>query len=236
MTLEMGDESMKGLFTVSDSKVIGSLKFDERGLIPAVVQDAKSGQVLMLAYMNEESLAKTLREGKTCFYSRSRQQLWLKGETSGHFQYVQKVYYDCDADTLLLLVEQDGVACHEGFYSCFHNLLEEDGSVKTEGEPGEVPGHELGKVLGELYDMVKERKASRPEGSYTTYLFDKGQDKILKKVGEEAAESIIASKNNNHDEILYEVSDLFYHLMVLLAYHELNPSEIATELVRRRKK
>lgn len=226
---------MKGLFTVSDTKVIEKLKFDGQGLIPAVVQDARTGMVLMLAYMNKESLEKTLTGGKTCFYSRSRQELWLKGETSGHYQYVQRVYYDCDADTLLILVEQDGVACHEDFYSCFHNLLQEDGSVITEGQAGVAPHNNLGKVLKDLFAMAKERKITRPEGSYTTYLFDKGQDKILKKVGEETAESIIASKNNNPDELVYEVSDLFYHLMVLLAYHDMDPGEIADELVRRRK-
>ena len=232
----MEEEPLKGFFSVTDTQVINSLKFDERGLIPAVVQDTKSGRVLMLAYMNKESLEKTLNEGKACYFSRSRQQLWLKGETSGHCQYVQKVYYDCDADTLLLLVEQAGVACHEGFYSCFHNVLKADGSVAVEGEPGLVPRHDLGRGLGELYALIKDRKLIRPEGAYTTYLFDKGQDKILKKVGEEAAETLIASKNHIQDEIVYEVSDLFYHLMVLLAYHEIDPEEIADELVRRRKK
>jgi len=223
------------LFTVSDTKVIDLLKFDVQGLLPAVVQDARTGIVLMLAYMNKESLERTLTEGRTCFYSRSRQELWVKGETSGHFQHVQKILYDCDADSLLVLVEQDGVACHEGFYSCFHNQIQADGSVTSEGKPQLIPRNDLGKVLNGLYEMSKERKLSRPEGSYTTYLFDKGQDKILKKVGEEAAETIIASKNNNRDEIVYETSDLLYHLMVLLAFHDMEPGEIADELVSRRK-
>ncbi|HWJ04045.1 MAG TPA: bifunctional phosphoribosyl-AMP cyclohydrolase/phosphoribosyl-ATP diphosphatase HisIE [Verrucomicrobiae bacterium] len=224
------------MLIVSDSRIIDSLKFNEQGLLPAIVQDAKNGQVLMLAYMNRESLGRTLAEGKACYYSRSRQSLWLKGETSGNFQYVQRIYFDCDADTLLIMVEQDGVACHEGYYTCFHNEVNPDGSNSVVGKPGVIPGNDLGKVLNELYTLIMDRKTSRPEGAYTTYLFDKGQDKILKKVGEEAAETLIASKNHNRDELVYEVSDLFYHLMVLLAYHEMEPGEIATELIRRRKK
>lgn len=229
-------ESMKGTFTVQDTSVIEKLKFDQHGLIPAIVQDVKSSQVLMLAYMNKESLVKTLTEGKACYYSRSRQQLWLKGETSGNYQYVQEIYYDCDADSLLVLVEQDGVACHEEFFTCFHNQLQADGTVQTKGEPNVIPRADLGKVLDELHALITTRKQEMPEGSYTTYLFAKGQDKILKKVGEETAESIIASKNNNPDEIAYEVSDLFYHLLVMLVYHGMSPVDIAEELVRRHKK
>ncbi|HEX3015648.1 MAG TPA: phosphoribosyl-AMP cyclohydrolase, partial [Desulfobacteria bacterium] len=160
---------MKGVFTVENTQVIEQLKFDDKGLIPAVVQDAKTGQVLMLAYMNKEALQKTLTEGKACYFSRSRGKLWVKGETSGHYQYVQKIAYDCDADSILLQVEQAGVACHEDFYTCFHNTVGEDGSAKVEGEPNKIPPHNLGRVLDELYALVKERKASLPEGSYTTY-------------------------------------------------------------------
>jgi phosphoribosyl-AMP cyclohydrolase / phosphoribosyl-ATP pyrophosphohydrolase len=236
MQLETEDNKLKGMFTVTNLEVIGTLKFDAHGLIPAIVQDTKTNKVLMLAYMNKEALEKTLTGGKACYFSRSRQELWLKGETSGHFQYVQQIYYDCDADSLLLMVEQEGPACHTNIYSCFHNKLAEDGTVVTAGEPDEIPGNNLGIVLEELFEVIKERKASRLEGAYTTYLFDKGQDKILKKVGEETAECIIASKNNNQDEISYEVSDLFYHLMVLLSYHDMEPSLIADELDKRRKK
>ena len=236
MQLETKTEALRGTFKISDTAVIGSLKFDDRGLIPAIVQDNNTGQVLMLAYMNKESLEKTLREGKACYYSRSREQQWLKGETSGHFQYVQSIKYDCDADSLLMTVNQVGVACHEGIFTCFHNKLQPDGSVSVEEESGEITPQDLGWVLSDLYALIKERKETRPEGAYTTYLFDKGQDKILKKVGEEAAETIIASKNNDPAELVSEASDLLYHLMVLLAHHEVGPERIAAELVRRRKK
>ncbi|MDA8441969.1 MAG: bifunctional phosphoribosyl-AMP cyclohydrolase/phosphoribosyl-ATP diphosphatase HisIE [Peptococcaceae bacterium] len=227
---------MQDRFTVDNVEVIAKLKFDAHGLIPAVIQDVKSNAVLMLAYMNQASLTQTLQEGRACYFSRSRQSMWLKGETSGHYQYVRQIYYDCDADSLLVLVEQAGVACHEGYFTCFHNRIEPNGSVTVEGEAEAIPEAKLGKVLDELYSMILERKQSKPEGSYTTYLFDKGQDKILKKFGEETAESIIASKNNDSTEIVYEVSDLLYHMMVLLAYHELGPAQIAAELIKRRSK
>ncbi len=236
MRIEVEGASMQEKFAVNNLQAIESLKFDAHGLLPCIVQDVDTKQVLMLAYMNRQALEQTLTGGRACYFSRSRQQLWLKGETSGHFQYVRRVYYDCDGDSLLLLVEQQGPACHTNIYSCFHNLLTRDGSTVLEGKPEEIPAKDLGTVLDELYAVVLDRKTSRPAGAYTTYLFDKGQDKILKKVGEETAESIIASKNNNPDEISYEVSDLFYHLLVLLAYHDMSPSLIAEELVRRRKK
>lgn len=213
-----------------------NIKFDGSGLIPAIIQDSKSKAVLMLAYMNEESLRKTVETGVTWFYSRSRQVLWQKGETSGNVQRVMDIYYDCDADSLLVQVEQTGAACHEGTFSCFSRKL---GRTDRQGEtlfvPREVYGQSLTTVLHDLYHVINERKANPKEGSYTTYLFEKGQDKILKKVGEEAAETIIASKNNDNDEVLYEMADLWYHCLVLLAYHKVSPSELLAELQKRRK-
>lgn len=213
-----------------------NIKFDEKGLIPAIIQQAETGIVLMLAYMNQESLLKTVETGVTWFYSRSRNTLWQKGETSGHVQTVQDIYYDCDADTLLIKVEQTGVACHEGTLSCFSRKL---GTTMSQAEklvdPNTVYGQSVSGVLHELYHVINDRKKNPKEGSYTNYLFEKGQDKILKKVGEEAAETIIASKNNDKNELISEMSDLWYHCLVLLANHEVSPSELLAELQKRRK-
>lgn len=200
------------------------LRFDAHGLVPAIVQDVESGQVLMLAYMNEESLQKTLESGQTWFWSRSRKQLWHKGETSGNVQDVKEITYDCDADTLLIKVVQTGVACHTGERSCFYNHLYRE---------GEKPAASYD-IINQVYDVVMSRKAEMPEGSYTTYLFEKGIDKICKKVGEESAEVIIGAKNRSKDEVIYEVSDLLYHLMVLLAEQGVTPKEVYAELAKRR--
>lgn len=200
------------------------LRFDAHGLIPAIIQDVESGQVLMLAYMNEESLQKTLESGQTWFWSRSRKQLWHKGETSGNVQDVKEITYDCDADTLLIKVVQTGVACHTGERSCFYNHLYRE---------GEKPAASYD-IINQVYDVVMSRKAEMPEGSYTTYLFEKGIDKICKKVGEESAEVIIGAKNRSKDEVIYEVSDLLYHLMVLLAEQGVTPKEVYAELAKRR--
>ncbi|HWR29324.1 MAG TPA: bifunctional phosphoribosyl-AMP cyclohydrolase/phosphoribosyl-ATP diphosphatase HisIE [Negativicutes bacterium] len=204
------------------------IRFDEKGLVPAVVQDIETGTVLMLAYMNRESLAQTIETGTTWFYSRSRQELWNKGATSGHVQQVREMYYDCDGDTLLVKVEQTGAACHEGTYSCFSRKFGESESTATE-RPSESEC-----VLPELYGVIENRRKYPKEGSYTNLLFEKGQDKILKKVGEEAAETIIASKNNSQGEVLYEMADLWYHCLVLLAWHGINLDELLTELGKRR--
>lgn len=213
------------------------LKFDEQGLLPAVIQDEATNAVLMVAYMNKEALEKTLASGVTWFFSRSRGRLWQKGETSGHVQKVKDIFYDCDGDTLLVKVEQSGVACHEGTFSCFSRRLENKTAVLApEVDASEVYGASLPAVLGEVYDVIHQRKLAPVEGSYTTYLFEKGQDKILKKVGEEAAETIIASKNHDAGEILYEMADLWYHCLVLLAFHELTPQQLLLELKGRRKK
>ena len=206
------------------------IKFDEKGLVPAVVQDVSTNAVVMLAYMNGESLARTIETGYTWFWSRSRQELWNKGATSGNLQKVVNISYDCDGDSLLVQVEQTGVACHTGEYSCFHNLLWKRDNLPVPEMEG-IPG-----VLSELYRVIQEKRETGGEKSYTKYLFTSGQDKILKKVGEEAAETIIASKNYAKDEVLYEMSDLWYHCLVLLAYHNITPNELLAELGGRRAK
>ncbi|HZK57474.1 MAG TPA: bifunctional phosphoribosyl-AMP cyclohydrolase/phosphoribosyl-ATP diphosphatase HisIE [Clostridia bacterium] len=202
-----------------------SLKFDEKGLIPAVVQDADTKEVLMLAYMNEDSLKKTLGTGETWFWSRSRKELWHKGETSGHVQKVKSISYDCDGDTLLVGVEQKGVACHTGARSCFFNLL-----YLYEGERKERINSD---IIEKLYAIITDRKENPRENSYTNYLFDEGLDKILKKVGEESAEVIIAAKNPDRNELIYETGDLLYHLLVLLKEKDVAPGEIFSELSSR---
>lgn len=213
---------------------IDTLQFDSQGLIPAIVQEVGSGTVLMLAYQNREALLKTLETGETWFYSRSRRELWHKGATSGHYQGVQAIYYDCDADTILLQVKQTGSACHEGYHTCFHNRVVAEGVAKEEQLPLNKE-QSLGIILGELAELIKQRKIDLPEESYTTYLFQKGLDKILKKVGEESAEVIIAAKNENKAEVVYEISDLIYHLLVLMAERDVELGEIAEELGKRRK-
>lgn len=210
--------------------IITKIKFNQHDLVPAIIQEEGTNQVLMLAYMNRESLLKTLSTGKTWFWSRSRKELWNKGATSGNFQLVKGLSYDCDADALLVKVDQVGVACHTGAKSCFFNEVElpQNAAETTNSAPGP-------EVLAQVFSVIKQRQTERPEGAYTTYLFDKGIDKILKKVGEEAAEVIIASKGGNSEEIIYESSDLIYHLMVTLAYHDLTWEDVFRELAKRRK-
>jgi len=213
---------------------LSKVKFDEKGLVPAIVQE-ENGEVLMLAYMNRESLIKTLKTGYTWFFSRSRQTLWQKGETSGNVQQVKAISYDCDGDTLLVRVHQTGVACHTGTYSCFSGRRLDADEQEKSLVPSEPPQDKsLAPVLNELYRVIQDRRMNPVKGSYTNYLFDKGQDKILKKVGEEAAETIIASKNGVREEIVYEMSDLWYHCLVLLAFHNITPEEIFNELMGRR--
>ncbi len=197
---------------------IEDLKFDEKGLIPAIVVDAESKEVLTLAYMNRESLGITLEKKLTCFYSRSRKELWLKGETSGNYQHVVSITADCDNDALVVTVKKDGPACHTGADSCFFQkmqLTDEKFSLES------------------LYQLLEERKKELPEGSYTTYLFQKGMDKILKKVGEEATEVIIAGKNRDKKEAVYEIADLAYHVMVMMAQMEISVEDVRTELASR---
>jgi phosphoribosyl-AMP cyclohydrolase / phosphoribosyl-ATP pyrophosphohydrolase len=197
-----------------------NVRFDPNGLVPAVVQDARTREVLTLAYMNEESLARTLQTGETWFWSRSRNELWHKGETSGNTQEVISLVADCDNDAILVLVNPAGPACHTGARSCFaleHNEEHHGG------------------LLHQLYDLIQSRQEERPEGSYTTYLFDKGLDKILKKVGEESAETIIAAKNDDPKQLIAETADLLYHLLVLLVAKNVNLDDVRNELAQRRK-
>jgi phosphoribosyl-AMP cyclohydrolase / phosphoribosyl-ATP pyrophosphohydrolase len=204
--------------------MIESIKFDQNGLVPAIVQDAASKEVLTLAYMNEESLKKTLETKETWFYSRSRQELWHKGGTSGNIQKVVEMRYDCDQDAILVLVQPAGPACHTGAYTCFSETID-----KQEVQVSQ----DRFQILNTLEKLIAERENELPEGSYTTYLFNEGVDKILKKVGEEASEVIIASKNRDHEELKWEVADLLFHLMVLLREQKLPLDEVLNVLEKR---
>ena len=199
-------------------------KLNNDGMVPVVVQDYITSEVLMVAYMNEEAYENTLRTGKMTYYSRSRNELWLKGATSGHFQYVKSLTADCDMDTILAKVSQVGAACHTGARSCFFNEV-----VKKDYEENSNPL----KVFEEVFAVIKDRKVNPKEGSYTNYLFDKGIDKILKKLGEEATEIVIAAKNPNANEVKYEISDFLYHMMVLMAEKDVTWEEITEELAKR---
>ena len=199
---------------------IDDLKFDEKGLIPAIVTDAVSGKVLMMAYMNRESLQVSMEKGLTCFWSRSRQELWLKGETSGNYQHIVSITADCDRDTLLIKVEKDGPACHTGNETCFNDEIWESDER-----------HEF--TLEGLMELLKGRKAEKKEGSYTTYLFEKGLDKILKKVGEECTEVIISAKDKDKANTVYEIADLAYHVMVLMIEAGISLEDIHRELASR---
>jgi len=198
---------------------IEELKFDEKGLIPAIVVDEGSGKVLTLAYMNRESLAISLEKGLTCFYSRSRNELWLKGETSGNYQHIVDIVADCDRDALVVTVRKEGPACHLGTDSCFNESLLEDGKAPF--------------TLEALMSLIRGRKTEKKEGSYTTYLFEKGIDKILKKVGEECTEVIIAGKADDKKETIYEIADLTYHVMVLMIEMGISLDDIHSELASR---
>ncbi|MDQ0062107.1 bifunctional phosphoribosyl-AMP cyclohydrolase/phosphoribosyl-ATP diphosphatase HisIE [Paenibacillus harenae] len=211
------------------NELLTQIKWDAAGLIPAVVQDAQSKEVLMLAYMNEESLKLSIESGVTWYWSRSRSELWNKGATSGHTQRIVSMSYDCDGDTLLLRVEQQGPACHTGRYSCFYNAIEVQGA-STEAAESAEPAAERFAMLGHLESVIAQRDAERPDGAYTTYLFEKGVDKILKKIGEEASEVIIAAKNQDNDELRSEASDLIFHLMVLLRERKLPLDDVMREL------
>ena len=199
---------------------ISDLKFDERGLIPAIVADAKTKAVLTLAYMNEESLKISMEKELTCFYSRSREELWLKGETSGNYQHIVSISADCDGDALLVLVEPDGPACHTGEVSCFH-------------KPLYISENRSEFSLRSLVSLIESRKIEKTEGSYTTYLFEKGRDKILKKVGEEATEVIIAAKADDKRDTVYEIADLTYHILVLMIEMGISVDDIFDELASR---
>ncbi|MBR5959416.1 MAG: bifunctional phosphoribosyl-AMP cyclohydrolase/phosphoribosyl-ATP diphosphatase HisIE [Clostridia bacterium] len=199
---------------------IDELKFDEKGLIPAIVVDAENGKVLMMAYMNKESLKVSMEKGLTCFWSRSRQELWLKGETSGNYQHIVSITADCDRDTLLVKVEKDGPACHTGNETCFNDVIWESDDL-----------HEF--TYEGLMELIAGRKTEKKEGSYTTYLFEKGLDKILKKVGEETTEVIIAAKDKDKKNTIYEIADLTYHVMVLMIEAGISLDDIHKELASR---
>ncbi len=203
-----------------------TIKFDQNGLVPAIIQDAASKEVLTLAYMNEESLQKSLETKETWLFSRSRQELWHKGETSGNTQKIVDIRYDCDADALVVLVVPAGPACHKGDYSCFSSSLLKE-HIRT--NPSRFA------IIDELEQLIAKREAERPEGAYTTYLFNEGVDKILKKVGEETAEVIIAAKNRDHEELKWEVADLLYHTLVLLREQKLPLDDVLAVLEERNK-
>ncbi|WP_336784250.1 bifunctional phosphoribosyl-AMP cyclohydrolase/phosphoribosyl-ATP diphosphatase HisIE [Paenibacillus illinoisensis] len=224
---------------LSLEQVVEHIRWSD-GLVPAIVQDAETRQVLMMAYMNRESLKLSLESGETWFWSRSRQELWHKGATSGNVQTITSLKYDCDGDTLLVEVKPNGPACHTGEVTCFHNEIvglpqnstEQSGNETNADAPGSRAEGRFD-VLAELESVIAQREVERPEGAYTTYLFDKGVDKILKKIGEEASETIIAAKNKDNDELRLEVSDLMYHLLVLLQERKLPLDDIMAELSRR---
>ncbi|WP_432631564.1 bifunctional phosphoribosyl-AMP cyclohydrolase/phosphoribosyl-ATP diphosphatase HisIE [Brachyspira sp.] len=199
---------------------IEKLKFDEKGLIPAIVIDYYTKEVLTLAYMNKESLEISINEGKTCFYSRSRKELWRKGETSKNYQHIQNIKSDCDNDALVVEVIKEGPACHTGAESCFMNEIYEKENYKDFS-------------VYKLYELIRGRKINNTEGSYTTYLFNSGIDKILKKIGEESSEVIIGAKNDNKEETIYELADLFYHSLVLMVEKNITLNDIKDELAKR---
>ncbi len=236
---------------LGDAEQIGalcdSLQFGADGLIPAVVQDAGTGEVLMVAYMNRESLELSLRSGQAWYYSRSRHSLWLKGETSGHYQYIREVSTDCDRDALLVRVEQVGVACHEGYRSCFFRRLAPAPAIAPPAAPATAPEESRPPggasaaalspepdIFDALADLIVERRRTLPEKSYTAELFRKGIDRIAQKVGEEAVEVVIAGKNRSREAVIEEASDLIYHLLVLLAECDVSLNDIRTKLAERR--
>ncbi|WP_295155366.1 bifunctional phosphoribosyl-AMP cyclohydrolase/phosphoribosyl-ATP diphosphatase HisIE [uncultured Brachyspira sp.] len=216
----MNNNSNNDNIAEKTEEIIEKLKFDDKGLIPAIVTDYYTKEVLTLAYMNKESLEISIKENKTCFYSRSRQELWRKGETSGNYQNIQCIKSDCDNDALIIEVIKEGPACHTGNESCFFNEIYSKEDYKDFS-------------IYQLYDIIKNRKINKTEGSYTTYLFESGIDKILKKVGEECTEVIIGAKNDSSKEIIYEISDLLYHTLVLMAEKNITIDDIKNELSSR---
>ncbi len=214
--------------------LIDQLTFDANGLVPAITRDAESGEVLMMAFMNRAALEQTLATGRMHYYSRSRQKLWMKGESSGHVQTVREIRFDCDADCLLVSVEQEGAACHTGHKSCFYRIWDEAG-VRTEGEKLVDAAVIYGEkdILDAVYHVIQERRQNPSEKSYVASLFAKGLDKILGKIGEEATETAVAGKGGDPEEVVYEVADLFFHTLVLLGWYDLPPERIYAELRRR---
>lgn len=215
---------------MNKQEFLAAVKYDANGLVPVIAQDYHSKKVRMLAYMNEEALTKTLETGRIYYYSRSRQELWLKGEISSYFQYLKSISIDCDGDTLLMQIEQaGGISCHTGNSSCFYRELDKDENKKEY----EIVKVENEAMLSNLYSTIMDRKNNPKEGSYTNYLLDKGIDKILKKVGEEATEVIIAAKNEDKKEKVFEIADLMYHLTVMMADQGITWDEVGEELQKR---
>ncbi len=217
------------------NETVDKIRFDDKGLVPTIIQDAHTREVLTLAYMNRESLLKTIETKETWFYSRSRQELWHKGETSGHTQRVLEIKYDCDQDALLVQVDPTGPACHKGTKSCFNDIVGETSLTLSEANATSINSNQ-DHILTVLEELIAKREEERPEGAYTTYLFEEGVDKILKKVGEEASEVIIAAKNRDKDELKWESADLIYHLMVLLREQQLPFQEVLNVLLERHNK
>ena len=221
----------RGVNMGKEENIINKVKFNDKGLIPAVLQDCESGEVLMVAYMNETALKKSLQTEKAYFWSRSRQKLWLKGETSGNYQLIEEIKIDCDSDTLLIKVKPQGPACHTGHKSCFYRVIEGNEIREKESESF----NDKTQFLQTLTDIIYSRKENLPEDSYTSYLFTEGIDKICKKIGEEATEVVIAAKNEVEDEIIYESADLIYHLLVILTLYDITPGKVIAELEQRHK-
>jgi len=228
------------------NKIIDKLKFNKEGLIPTIIQDEKTKKVLMLAYMNEESLKRTLEKGRTCFYSRSRKKLWYKGETSGNIQFVKNIYLDCDNDSLLIEVKQKGFACHTGNFSCFYTEIKKEKmkevdiekSISLHEKNGEDKNKQLkvdSKIIYEIYQVIQDRKENFKSDSYTCKLLANSGQLLPKKIGEEAAEVIIALKDKEEDAIIYEVADLWFHTLVALGCFNISPDDIFKELEKRRK-
>ena len=208
---------------MAELQLLDKIKFDEKGLVPAIAQDYRSGEVLMIAYMNREALEKTIASGNIHYFSRSRNKLWLKGETSGHFQHLKGIYYDCDMDAILLKIEQVGAACHTGEMSCFYREIE-------------IPfkeDHVSSVILDKIFQIILQRKTNPSENSYVASLFFKGNDAILKKIGEEASELIISGKGGQKEEVIHEMADLWFHSLVLLGHMDIRPEELYDELKKR---
>lgn len=205
-------------------KILEMLRFNDEGLIPAVIQDHKSGKVLMVAYMNKDAVEKTIETGMTHLWSRSRKKLWQKGETSGNYQSIREIHIDCDEDTLLLKVEQVGVPCHTGEASCFYRIYKDGDLVKSVTDGG---------ILERVYRVILDRKANPKEGSYVSSLMAKGKDRVLKKIGEEAGELIIGSKNEKKEETIYEIADLWFHTLIVMGYHGISVDDICNEFGKR---
>lgn len=214
--------------------ILEEIKFDINGLVPAIAQDVHSKKVRMMAYMNKEALAETIKTGYVHYYSRTRKKLWKKGETSGHYQLVRSISLDCDGDALLIQIEQvGGVSCHTGNHTCFYRTVEEDGW--KEKAPFLAKEEETAEnMLNYVYDIVRDRKENPQEGSYTNYLLQKGVDKILKKLGEECTEVVIATKNQKSDELIFEIADLLFHLSVLMVESDVTWEDIYEELSKRK--